>query len=281
MNLKDYVSRYALAHDLVPSSIEQLGFAVAALDKWLGCPSLVESLSDDLLNRWINARLASGRSRRTIRGQRGAILTLWRAAYDDGLVGVLPKCVKIVKVPEKNPDAYWPDEVARLLVAAESAPGRFKCGARRSHLLRAWLLFSYYTLLRQGDLRRLRRDEVAADGAIVWTQNKTGELVTRQVYQDALDAIAACEDGVDSPLVFPVSKKTIEHWFRWLKRRANVKGCPKWLRRSGATHCERDCPGSAMLALGHKTAGLAYKHYVDRRQTNQRPPTPPRITPPS
>jgi hypothetical protein len=35
-------------------------------------------------------------------------------------------------------------------------------------------------------------------------------------------------------------------------------------RRTGATFVERDHPGAAMRYLGHKSPGLAYRHYVDR-----------------
>ena len=36
-------------------------------------------------------------------------------------------------------------------------------------------------------------------------------------------------------------------------------------------------PGAAMALLGHRTPGLAYRHYVDARQVSRSKPTPPRI----
>src|SRR5687768_17565627 len=84
--LADYVTSYTLSHDLEPASVKQLRHAVAALDKWNGKPVVLADLSDDLLNRWITARVEAGKSRKTVRGQRGAVLCLWRAAVDDGLI---------------------------------------------------------------------------------------------------------------------------------------------------------------------------------------------------
>jgi integrase len=276
VNVADYVTSYALANDIEPQTAAYLKFSVRALDKWFGHQTELSELSDDLLNRWITARIAAGISRKTVRTQRGAILTLWRAAEGDRLIDTLPRKVKLVKVPVVNPDAWWPDEVARLLAAAERAPGRFR-GAEvsRADYLRAWLLVGYYTLLRPGDMRRLQHANIAPDGAVLLTQAKTGRPVQRLLYADALAAISKIRGK--SPLVFPLSKCTTDRWWKWLKANASVPGSQKWLRRTGATACEIQQPGSAMQALGHKTAGLAYKSYVDARQTGQRPVTPPRV----
>jgi hypothetical protein len=275
MTLRDYVSAYALANDIGPLTAQYLDHAVRALDKRHGKATDLADLSDELLNRWIIARLAAGKSRKTVKTQRGAIVTLWKAANDDGLLSTEPRKVRTVKVPRVNPDAYWPEEVAKLLRAAEDAPGRFPCGCRRADLLTAWLLVAYYTLLRQNDLRKLMHAEICPDGAIVPTQSKTGDTVVRVLPPDAMEAVAKIRG--DCPAVFPVSKKTFNRWWKWLKQRAEVPGSQKWLRRTGATACEIMQPGSAMGALGHRTPGLAYANYVDRRQLQQRPITPPKV----
>lgn len=275
MTVKDYVGAYALSHDLAPATIEQLGFAVKALDKWLERSALLAELSDDLLNRWITARLAQGKSRRTVRGQRGAILTLWRAAHDDGLVENPPRRVKIVKTPSLMPEAWWEYQLRALLTAADKAPGRFKCGLKRGPFLRAWILVGYYSLFRACDLRKLEWSSVGDDGTVLILQEKTGWPVLRHLPPDAMAALEGIRSK--STTIFPVSKKTLSYWWRWLKKESGVPGTLKWLRRSGATACEVQQPGSAMAALGHKTPGLAFKHYVDQRQLQQRPPTPPRI----
>lgn len=278
MNLADLVARYALEHDIAPATVAHLSDAVKSLDAWRGQTTLVADLSDDLVNAWINARLKAGKSRSTVRCQRTAILTLWRSAHAAGLLVNEPKRVKVVKAPLPNPDAWWPDETARLLAAAERAEGVFPCGAKRAPLLTAWLLVGYYTCLRPCDIRKLSWSDLRPDGMLVIVQQKTGETVYRYLPEDAMEALKAIRG--ESEAMFPVRKKTLYYWWSWLKREAKVPGSLKWLRRTGATACEIQQPGSAMQALGHKTAGLAYKHYVDRRQTSAKPVTPPRITRP-
>lgn len=275
MTLADYIAQYALAHDLAPGSIEQLWHAVRALDAWQGHPTHLIELSDELLNRWITARLEAKKSRRTVRGQRGSILTLWRAAHEGGLLENGPGCVKVVRIPHTNPNAWWPDEMARLLRAAEQAPGRFKLGCRRCDMLTAFLLVGYYSMLRQCDLLKLRKADVRADGRILITQQKTGDLVEGSLLPDAMEALRRIE--TDSEYLFPLRKKTLNYWWGWLKKQARVPGTQKWLRRTGATQCEIRQPGSAQHALGHRTPGLAYRSYIDARQLPQRTATPPRI----
>lgn len=278
MTLQEYANAYRLAHDIEPATVQYLDHAIRALDRWHGRETTLADLCDDLLNGWITDRIAAGKSRKTVRTQRGAILTLWRAAADDGLTAIEPRRVKIVKSPTVNPDAYWPDQVAKLLRAAESAPGRFPCGARRADLLTAWLLTRYYTLLRECDARRLLKTDIRSDGGLMLTQAKTKYTVARYLPPDAMAALAAVFANTDTPVAFPIGKKTMCRWWKWLKKTANVApGSPKWLRRTGATQCEIIQPGSAMLALGHKTPGLAYKHYVDRRQLQEKPVVPPTI----
>lgn len=286
MYLRDYVAAYALANDIEPATVQYLSDAVRALDHWRGVgeqgplpPVNVEDLCDDLLNRWINARLANGKSRKTVKTQRGAIITLWRAAHDDGLVPAEPRKVKTVRIATDNPNAWWPAETARLLSAAAEAPGYFPCGARRADLLTCLVLVGYYSLLRPCDLRKLRKEDIRSDGGLTWRQAKTKWTVDRCLPADALEALAKLFQQTDTSAVFPVSKKTIQRWWNWLKCRAEIPGSLKWLRRTGATACEIQQPGSAMQALGHKTPGLAYAHYVDRRQLQVKPPTPPTITP--
>lgn len=275
MFLKEFAAAYGLAHDVAPATVQQLRFAAAALDKWHGSPVALEALADDLLNRWINQRLADGKSRRTVKGQRGAILTLWRAAREEGLIDSEPKRVKLVKAPQTLPEAWDLQQLAHLLATADTAAGKFPNGIKRAAYLRAWLLVGYYSCFRPCDLRQLRWEHIGDGGACVLTQEKTGWPVLRHLPPDAMAALEAIR--WESPYCFPVRKKTHNYWWEWLTRTAKVKGTQKWLRRTGATQCERQQPGSAMGALGHKTPGLAWRHYIDPRHLMQQPTTPPKV----
>lgn len=275
MFLKEFVEAYGLAHDVAPATIQQLKFAVAALDKWHGSPVAVEALADDLLNRWINQRLADGKSRRTVKGQRGAILTLWRAALADSLTTTEPKRVKLVKTPTTLPEAWDTQQLCHLLATAEKAGGKFANGIKRAAYLRAWLLTGYYSGFRPCDMRLLQWSDIGTDGSCVRTQEKTGWPVLRHLPPDAIEALEQIR--TDSAYCFPIRKKTHNYWWEWLMRTAKIKGTQKWLRRTCATHCEKQQPGSAMSALGHKTPGLAWRHYIDPRQLQSRPIIPPKI----
>jgi hypothetical protein len=74
-----------------------------------------------------------------------------------------------------------------------------------------------------------------------------------------------------------LTRRPIQVQFAKLVRGAGLQGSTKWLRRSGATWCEVHQPGSAMAFLGHRTPGLAYKHYVDPRFVQRDKPRPPKI----
>lgn len=80
-------------------------------------------------------------------------------------------------------------------------------------------------------------------------------------------------------LAFPLTDKVLWYWFDKITEAAGVNGSAKWVRRTGATRVEQHQPGSAMAYLGHKTAGLAYQHYVDARQIQSNRPMPPPIDP--
>lgn len=275
MLLSAFAADYGLANDVAPGTLAQYGFAVGALNRWACKPVKVESLQDDLVNRWITARLADGIARATVRNQAGAVLTLWRAAHEAGLVKRLPVRVKQVKPRAPLPEALELDELNRLLVAADAVPGRFRhVAAARAPLLRAYLLTGYYTGLRPCDLREIRPDAIGTNGVLLHRQAKTGWPVLCQLPPDAVAAIEATHPR-ERERVFPLSKKLLWYWWRKLKIAANVRGTPKWLRRTGATQSEIATPGSAMAFLGHKTPGLAWRHYVDARQVARVKPMPP------
>ena len=67
--------------------------------------------------------------------------------------------------------------------------------------------------------------------------------------------------------------------FRRIVKRAGLKGWSKWLRRSAATAIEAAHPGAATAFLGHRTADLAMRDYVDRAQIQYMKPTPPPLPP--
>lgn len=317
MRLTDFVRAYAQQRDLRPATMKQLIYAAESLDRYAAGirpagvrgertrASVVSGiarganrnhtgangarhlhtgeLSVDLLDGWIAARLDAGIARKTASNQRRAILSLWREAHRRGIAPLLGE-VRRVRVATPIPEAWRQDEIRKLLRAARSIRGRFRCGVPRRLLLVALILTGYYTGLRPSDLLALRvADVVRVNGSAgangsrrIVRQSKTGELIDLPLPADCLRAIQATRPE-SRDLLFPLTREVLCDWFRRVCRAAGVRGTPKWLRRTGATHCEIQQPGSAMRYLGHRTPGLAYKHYVDPRQVGADKPVPPSL----
>ena len=226
------------------------------------------------IDDWITARLAAGIARIGVARQRGAILSLWREAARLGLADSVPQNIRTVRLRLAPPRAWLPDEFAAVLAAIDGTPGAFACGVPRRLLLRAFCLVGFYSGLRPSDLLAIRTSDVAADGKLVVVVQKTGQIHDCRLPPDAMRALEATRYR-SRALAFPISRKTLGGAWRTLRAKAGLTGTPKWLRRTGATRCEQQQPGSAMAYLGHRTPGLEYRHYVDLRQLESQRPVPP------
>lgn len=270
MELLEFVRSYSEARDIRSATADQLTYAARALERHHGGTVDTMQLSSVLLNGWISARLAADIARKTVAVQRTAIMSLWKEAARQGIAPPLAE-VRLVRVPRTIPQAWLPVEFTAILAAIDSLPGAFPCGVPRRLLIKALALVGYYSGLRPSDLLALRSIDVLADSTLVVRQSKTDEPITIVIPDDAMAAILATRPDTRER-VFPLSRKSMWFWFRKIR---GTKGSPKWLRRTGATRCEQQQPGSAMAYLGHRTPGLAYAHYVDLRQISDTKPLPP------
>jgi integrase len=274
--LTHFAEAYCSQRDLAKASICQIRWAVVAFEKFLCRAGVLGDLNADTIGEWIAARLSEGKSRKTVHQQRGTLLQLWRQARRQKLLPPVED-VRIVKVPRPIPQAWFPDEFVRLLEACETITQRVEFehySVPWRIVLRAFLLTSYYTGLRPQDVLALRSAEVNSKGTLVVRQQKTGEAIDITLPPDCLKAIAATRPE-KRELVFPLDRKRVWWWIHLAITRAKLSGSVKWLRRTGATRCEQLQPGSAKAYLGHLTDGLAYRHYVDRRQIKSVRPVPP------
>lgn len=269
----EFVVAYCAARDIKPDSGEQLKHAAISFGKHLCRAATLDDFQSTKIDAWIVARLAAGKARKTVAGQRAAILTLWKEAHRLGLARPVER-VRLVKVQAANPPTWWPSEFDKLLASISLARGAFACGVPRALLLRALAMVAYYSGLRPEDLLSLRSSDVLAAGRLIVRQDKTGELIDVTLPPDAMALILATQPE-NRDRVFPFTYKALWYWINKLTAQAGIPGSSKWFRRLGATRCEQEQPGSAMAFLGHKTPGLAYKHYVDRRQIQGKRPLPP------
>ena len=234
------------------------------------------TLQDSLVNRWL---ASLGQSPTTRANYRRMALTLWRHACDLGLAADYPRRVVKVKNRPKPAVAWTMAELSALIAAARSLTYSFKrsrCPA--AVFYEAFVRVGFETGLRFSDLLGLRCEQLRGERLYV-VPNKTGEQVPKRLSQPCLDVLTKLSvlGGGRTFFRWAIAKKQCREHFKALCKQAGMTGTPRWLRRSGATHCEIAQPGSAGRFLGHLSPGLAYRFYVDRTLLDEQCPSPPPI----
>lgn len=280
MKLATYVDRYLLAREVCHEYAAALRSVEREFSRWLKRPATTKDLFDDQVNRWLaDMCQANGRAKVTLANKRCMVLVLWRAAWIDGHCKQPPKRIRKISVPAPVTVCWDAAEVKRLLKAADKMPGRFKRSrVSRAKFWRAFILAGYYSGLRLGDLCRLRWSDVRRDGSVAVVQHKTQTGIVGKIRPNGLAAMRAIR-AEKRQRVFGdcLSRQRIMRQFVDLVRRAGLAGGTKMLRRTGATLLEIDHPGWAQEHLGHKTPGIAARHYIDHAKLQRRKPTPRRI----
>ena len=278
MTLDELLDDYSRQRDISQGTESAYRTAIGSLCRFARREVYDSDLWPQLLNGWIDSMLARGRARITIRNQSMAILTLWRSTQTDGETPSGLRAVRRVRVPRPIPIAWFPDEeLPRLLAATSKAYGYHRpTGISYAAMARAWLLVGYYSGLRGCDLLGLPLRQALGGRPFVVRQSKTDYPVTVSLPPDAIDAVRATLPP-DRERFLPIHRSTL-HWLvTELTKCAGLEGSPKWIRKTGATAVELHTPGGAMAYLGHKTPGLAYRHYVDQRIVGVHRPTPGRL----
>lgn len=269
-------ARYAGERGLGQASRDQLRHTLSAFAKFLGHDPECADFVDATVNLWL-ATFATTHARDTVRTQRGNLLTYWRWLAEEGFVDEGPKRIK--RLPRQSaqaPEAWHLDGLARLLTVADATRGHFKRSrVHKGAFWRAFILGAYSTGLRLGDLLALRLDAIAADGAALVQQHKTGSAVRCRLSVDARTALRlTMPPARELAYGGALSRRELQRQFRELLLRAGLPGSVKWLRRSGATWLEVEHPGTAWRFLGHTSPRIAYAHYVDPQHQPSRLPPP-------
>lgn len=277
-----FVATYRRSRDLKTDTIKQLECVARAFERFAG-PIPWRDVNDDLTNDWLCQLQDEGRlSPVTIYSRRRLFLTLWRAAYDAGLVERLPQRVRRIKQPDIVPVAFLADEIQAMLNVAEEMTGDVR-GLRLPRRLwwRSFLLAAYDSGLRLSDLLSIERDWIWRGGRLSIVQAKTGRTHTVQFRAETMAAIeesmAACPRR---RLIWPLwcSRDCWHRHFRRLRRDAGLsRGSSKWIRRSSASYVEAAHPGTGSAHLGHRSADLARKHYFDPRIVTHEATAPPSL----
>lgn len=233
-------------------------------------------LQDSVFNRWL-AGLKQGATTRSNYRRMG--LTLWRHALDIGLAEHYPRRVVRVKARPRPPVAWTLCEMSRLVAECDTVPGHYKRSrCPIAPTLRAFARVGYETGLRFTDLWSLECSQLR-DGRLYVVPNKTGVQVPKRLTDECVADLERLRSLGDGKTFFrwAICKRRLRDHFTALCKRAGITGTPKFLRRTGATHCELRQPGSAGRFLGHLSPGLAYRCYVDRTLLAEECPAPPII----
>lgn len=234
------------------------------------------TLNDSSVNRW----LASLRQSPTTRSNyRRMAVTLWRFACDAGSAADYPKKLARVKSRPRPPVAWTMTEMAALVAGARRMTGRFKRSRCPMALFyEAFIRVGFETGLRFSDILSLRCDQLR-EGRLYVVPNKTGAQVPKRLSAPCVDVLTKLSvlSGGATFFAFAICPRRAREHFKALARSVGLQGTPRWLRRTGATHCEIAQPGSATRFLGHLSPGLAYKFYVDRTLLDDQCPSPPPI----
>lgn len=223
----------------------------------VGRDEIPACLTEESVNRFLSL-LAESVKPVTVKGWRGDLLGIWRAAADDGLCPYpIPRRIRRVKVPPQLIECYSIDEARELLTAAGSLRGVYPTGLARRDYWEAVLRVAWDTGLRRADCWRFGPQCV--DSELRWriVQRKTGRVAAGVLHESTHLAIVAT-----GPLAWPHLPNAFRRQFEVLKRRAGVRrGSFKWLRRASGSHVEAANPGCGHLHLGHADAGTFRRHY--------------------
>lgn len=232
-------------------------------------------VSADAINDYLRLRQPQVSSI-TLRNERGHLLTLWRFGFEIGLIDTHPRGIAKVRVRRPPTKAWSPDQLRSLLDAAASFRLRtMRSGANAGWFLRTWILLGYETGARKGDLWSFRGAHLDGD-TLSWTQSKTGDPLTRTLSDPCLEAIEEMLPLGDGRIIgWAATMRQSSRLMANCIRRAGLQGTSKWLRRSGATHCEMRQAGAGRLHLGHRSPALFEQAYCDWAQLRTVTPTVP------
>lgn len=134
---------------------------VTRFSAWLGRAAQVDDLTVDLIREYLIFLADQGRSPATIRSRRGALLTIWRDAWQTGHSRTDPR-VTTVPMPRKlkrKPRAWSLDDVQRMLAQAANVRPRRNFFFGPEHWITLILLI-YHTGLRIMAVLMLRRSDL-------------------------------------------------------------------------------------------------------------------------
>ncbi len=176
--------------DISAGSVDQIRYAITALERWHGEPVRIRQLSEPFIRGFLSSYAREKRPG-TVNSKRGHLLALWQCAWEEGYLPQPPKRTQVrrARANPAVPEAWTTEEMRRILRAAET------------DWWRSILLTAYDTGERRGALLATRPAAIDLDrGCVVFTKPKSGRqrwcslaadtvAAIRRVYVSAADRV--------------------------------------------------------------------------------------------
>lgn len=270
-----YADRFLLSRTVSFDYANTLRQRVEAFCKWAGCDLPIHDVTSELVNEWLAELEQGGMGRWSLVGYRGAMLTIWTAAFEAGDNDNAPLRVRRISKPRLVVEAYTHAEIKLLLARAAKIKEIHSDGNRGSDFWRAAIHLGYSCGPRRGDLLAVEWRHVTPDGRLSFVQHKTGFPNTVRL---SVDAIKFCRRlNGDGPLLpWPYSIDWFSRRFKRLRIAAGVRrGSFKWVRRSAGSYAERERKGAGSRLLGQRDESVFRRFYEDVTIVGQDSPGPP------
>jgi integrase len=258
---------------LSESTAEQYRYAIRSLEKFVASPPTTKELSEQVILRFLSARLAEV-SPRTVKRERGDILTLWRFAWRKKLA-TDPRDADIPAIQQRTepPLSLTVQQVESILDSC-----RFERGVLRGTSIakavwwRLLVLVLYWSGARIGAVIAIRQRDLDRATGWVHLSSESAKTGVGQYVQLPLDLAAELPD-TDLLFPWPYGRRQL---FAALKRIVVRAGLPPSreyrfhaFRRTAATLATSAASlDVASRALGHTTQAMTLR-YVDPRVSSR------------
>jgi integrase len=254
-------SRLELGHD----SIYQMEITIRLFERWAGHALSLRDLGEDYVRRFL-ADYRQSHSAATTNSKRCHLLAIWRCAWEEEILAAPPRAKRIRKAKSTAaiPEAWSPEEVAKILAVAEGTTGETG-GVPTALWWRSFLLVAYDTGERKGAMLRVQPCDLSLEGGwIVFQRIKTGGPRYCPLSDEAVCACRLIYDTSRRLLwPWPYSREALDKRFRAILRRSGVAF---GRRRGGLFHKLRRTSGTLVEANG----GDGAKHIGDTRAVFER-----------
>lgn len=244
-------------------------------ERWLGRPAEVEKDLDDLqISRYLEHR-SQNRSLLTSERERNQLCALWRLACDRGLLTIRP-CVPPTVIPERVPECWTPQEVARLVETCRNLSGKIGDIPRRVFWT-SLVMTLYQSAERCGAILAVTKSQYRRPSILVTAEQRKGRKRDKlhQFSDDVCDLLDVMVKSDNGPQLFSWPKNHNYLWYCFGKI-VETAGLGKGrrnkfhsLRRAAATHFAAG-GGDPVSLLDHSSPRVT-RAYLDPRQINSGP----------